>query len=216
MFSLNIFGKKTVDKKCENSLEKNIIVISQLKNQVSLLEKRNDHLSTKMKILLEEIQKIASVNKKQALVLLDKRKQHENEIQKNNGMIHLLEKQISSLENSMINNETIKALQMGKTFIDISHRNMNIDNVEDLLNDIDDQKEISNSISDLFIQRLDNVYENEELLDELNDYILGKPNFMEKPNLPDVPTYIVNKSRKEEEKKEEEEIIERIRSEMLL
>ena len=94
----------------------------------------------------------------------------ETEIEKNGGIINMMEKQISSLESSIINSEVFKTMEKGQQYIKSTQNNVNVDKMEELMDDIDDQQVITQSITDIFTQRLDSVYGDEELLAQLNEY----------------------------------------------
>lgn len=147
-----------------------IDVITQLRAQVETLDKRNNYLDKKIKNAVQEVRAIASTDKKKALRLLNNKKNMETEIEKNGGIINMMEKQISSLESSIINSEVFKTMEKGQQYIKSTQNNVNVDKMEELMDDIDDQQVITQSITDIFTQRLDSVYGDEELLAQLNEY----------------------------------------------
>ena len=129
---------------------------------------------------------------------------NDSEIEKNDGIKNTIENQIFALENSIINTQVFKSIQAGNTHIKNTHNGINIDNMDELMDDIVEQSEISQSISDIFTQRVNSVYEDDELLAELTEYT-DEP----KPItviLPEVPKQnFINVQHHNNKKKEQEE-----------
>lgn len=205
MFSFNLFGKKPQKKESTSTPDtsKTIDVISKLRGQLDSLEKRNVHIETKVKNVVIEIKKVATIDKKKALVLLNRKKTYEEEINKNLGIIDVIERQIVSLENASINQQVFKTMQEGNQFIKNANSNVDMDKMENLLEEIDEQKDTSQAISDIFRQRIDRIYEDEDLLSELNEYTQQKE--VEKstidyhlPQVPDNQNIIVSNQNEEE------------------
>jgi len=215
MFSFNLFGKKP-SQPVHTDNDDNIIsvdIILNLKSKVELLEKKNNFLELKTKNITDDVRKIATTNKKGALILLNKKKDMDLEIQKNIGIITIIEKQISSLESATINLEVFKTMKMGQKIIKKSQENINIDKIEDLMDEIEEQRETTQTISNMFSQRVDLIYEDEDLLAELDE--LKEEIKMEKEILPILLPEVPKNKIVKEDKIQEEQILTRILTEMM-
>jgi hypothetical protein len=210
MFSFNLFGKKP--QKSEqfvkvDNITKTIDVISKLRGQVESLEKRNNYTEVKINKLVTEIKIIANTDKKKALILLNRKNLLDQEVKKNTGMIDVIERQIISLENASVHQQVFKSMQEGNIFIKSSNANINVDKVEDLMDEIDEQKDASQAISDIFSQRVDRMYEDDDLLAQLDEYTekeLTEPINITNIRLPEVSNNKIIIQQKNEDQEEEE------------
>ena len=211
MFLFRLFGTKKEEPVFVDSTKTNN-VISDLKSQLTTLEKRNAYLENKIQKLVAEIRIIASTNKNRALMMLNTKKQYDAEIKKNDGIRYTIESQINSLENSVINIEVTKSIHTGNEYIKNTHSKINIDSIEDLMDDISEQTEISQSISDIFTRKIDALYDDDELLEELN----GFEQQQQLPTQTILPTAPLNYPKIEQKVEEDEETeLQKIRLEMI-
>lgn len=175
-YIMNIFGKSkqqsalsqtTINKNVAN-MANTISVITNLKEQVDLLEKRNNFI-TKQKdnAILEAKQKLEKKDKNGAMLALKKKKQFEDEIAKNQGIQLTLENQIYSLESANMQKAVIDALELGNKSIKNINNNLNPDKIDELMDDIQEQTDNSNAINQALSQNLQQVYDDPDLLEEL-------------------------------------------------
>lgn len=158
----NLFGKKK-----EPSV--NVMdTIQKLKEQVEILNKRNKCVEQKTVLIINEIKQVAKTNQQKALLLLDKKKTYDEEINKNDCSSILLEKQIAALESSIINKQVTDTLRDGNVFVKKVQKTMNIDNIEDLMDDIKETADTQKTISEIFSNQVQGIYDDEDLLNELN------------------------------------------------
>ena len=175
-YIMNIFGKsKQQSTQSQSTINKNmanmantISVITNLKEQVDLLEKRNNFI-TKQKdnAILEAKQKLEKKDKNGAMLALKKKKQFEDEIAKNQGIQLTLENQIYSLESANMQKAVIDALELGNKSIKQINNNLNPDKIDELMDDIQEQTDNSNAINQALSQNLQQVYDDTDLLEEL-------------------------------------------------
>ena len=175
-YIMNIFGKsKQQSTQSQSTINKNmatmantISVITNLKEQVDLLEKRNNFI-TKQKdnAILEAKQKLEKKDKNGAMLALKKKKQFEDEIAKNQGIQLTLENQIYSLESANMQKAVIDALELGNKSIKQINNNLNPDKIDELMDDIQEQTDNSNAINQALSQNLQQVYDDPDLLEEL-------------------------------------------------
>ena len=122
-------------------------------------------------------------------------------------MIDIIERQIISLENSCINQQVFKSMKEGNNLIKSSNANLNIDKIEDLMDEIEEQKEVSQSISDIFSDRVNRIYEDDDLLQQLEEYSekeLNEPINTIDIILPEVTNKKIVIQQKNEEQEEEQ------------
>lgn len=198
--NLNIFGKKKEPP--VNVMD----TIQKLKEQVIILNKRNKCVEQKTATLMTEIKQVAKTNQQKALLLLDKKKTYDEEIHKNDCSCILLEKQIAALESSIINKQVTDTLRDGNLFVKKVQKTMNIDNIEDLMDDIKETADTQKTISEIFSNQVQDIYEDEDLLNELNQIVNEeeqKP--QQKPqsyHFPNVPVENQKENQLEEDEKE--------------
>ena len=205
--NLNIFGKKKEPP--VNVMD----TIQKLKEQVIILDKRNKCVEQKTATLMTEIKQVAKTNQQKALLLLDKKKTYDEEIHKNDCSCILLEKQIAALETSVINKQVTDTLRDGNLFVKKVQKTMNIDNIEDLMDDIKETTDTQKTISEIFSNQVQDIYEDEDLLNELNQIVNEeeeqKPQQKQKPDpsyhFPNVP--VENQRLQREEEEDEKELI---------
>ena len=161
----NLFGKKKVI----DSTPSVIDTITKLRDQVDILNKRNQCVEQKIAQIMGDIKEIAKTNRHKALLLLDKKKTYDEEISKNDSASILLEKQIAVLETSIINKQVTDTLRQGNLFVKKVQKNINVDDIEDLMDDIKESNDTQKAISDIFSNQVSDIYEDEDLLNELNE-----------------------------------------------
>ena len=203
--NLNIFGKKKEPP--VNVMD----TIQKLKEQVEILNKRNKCVEQKTVLIINEIKQVAKTNQQKALLLLDKKKTYDEEIHKNDCSCILLEKQIAALESSIINKQVKDTLRDGNLFVKKVQKTMNIDNIEDLMDDIKETADTQKTISEIFSNQVQDIYEDEDLLNELNQIVneeeqkppqkpQQKPQSYHFPNVPveNQKTVVVNQLEEDE------------------
>ena len=163
---------------------------------------------------MTEIKQVAKTNQQKALLLLDKKKTYDEEIHKNDCSCILLEKQIAALESSIINKQVTDTLRDGNLFVKKVQKTMNIDNIEDLMDDIKETADTQKTISEIFSNQVQDIYEDEDLLNELNQIVneeeqKQKPQQQQKqqpsyhfPNVPVENQTTVAENQLEEDEKE--------------
>jgi len=160
---------------------------------------------------MTEIKQVAKTNQQKALLLLDKKKTYDEEIHKNDCSCILLEKQIAALETSIINKQVTDTLRDGNLFVKKFQKTMNIDNIEDLMDDIKETTDTQKTISEIFSNQVQGIYDDEDLLNELNQIVneeeqkppQHKP--QQKPqsyHFPNVPVENQKENQLEEDEKE--------------
>jgi charged multivesicular body protein 4 len=148
-----------------------------------------------------------------ALFALKRKKLYEAEIDKIANIKMTLETQVMNLESAAQNAETFKAMNAGKDAMKNIREDTNIDRVDDLMDEIKEEMEMADEISNALAQPIDPLLTDEEdLLAELQELeaegveeqLMQPTKKGEEPmELPDVPSAalptIKNATKEEEE-----------------
>lgn len=144
--------------------------ILQLRQTVDTLEKRQVHLDKKIEQQNTEARaKMAKKDKRGALYALKRKKMYEKEIEKINGARLTLEQQMIAIEGTVTNTDTIEAMKLGKKTMESARQGADADTVADLMDDINEEMEQANEISEAISAPANDVLDDDDLLNELND-----------------------------------------------
>eukprot|EP00842_Homolaphlyctis_polyrhiza_P006567 jgi/Hompol1/6911/HPOL_002363-RA len=157
---MHLFGKA----KAAQTTPKDAIV--KLRESLEMLEKREKYLQTKIDAELKIAKANASKNKRVALMALKRKKAYEDQINKISGSRMTLETQAMAIENASVNLETMQAMKAGADAMKQIHGKLNIDKVDQTMDDIREQMDLANEISDAIAQPVGFGAEFDE--DELN------------------------------------------------
>ncbi|TIA68416.1 hypothetical protein E3P92_04042 [Wallemia ichthyophaga] len=153
-----------------------------LRSQLLMLDKKEEHLNKKIDEELKKAKSNATTNKRLATAALRQKKAFEGELDRIAGTRLTLESQVNALESANMNLETINAMKKGSDALKSIHGNLNIDKVDNTMDSIREQMDLTNEISDAISNPVhhDPVDEDElnvelEQLeqDELNNRLLG-------------------------------------------
>ncbi|XP_014777572.1 charged multivesicular body protein 4c isoform X1 [Octopus bimaculoides] len=145
--------------------------IQKLQNIETMLIKKSEHLESKITGELKIAKEQKCSNKRAALQALKRKKRYEKQLHQIDGTLSTIELQREALENAATNTEVLKVMGESASAIKAAHNNMDIDKVHDLMDDVAEQQEIANEISEAisnpvgFGQDIDE----DELLQELED-----------------------------------------------
>jgi len=166
-----------------------IDTITRLQTCYDRLEKRENHINKKIAKNIKEARlKVSQGDKRGAMQHIRKKKMYNRECAKLRGIKLTLQQQIINLEGAQININSINALNEGTNTLKTITKTHTIEEIEDLRDDIEEQQQNMNEVSDLLAEPL-TVVDEDELEDELNDMIGG--NLIEQLtniNLPKAPT----------------------------
>ena len=84
---------------------------------------------------------------------------YEGEVAKLQGARITMDQQIMALESASVNIETFKALQSGAQAMKAVRGNIDADKVEDILDELEEEKEIHNAISDAISRPANDLYD---------------------------------------------------------
>lgn len=162
---MNLFGKK---KQAPVPAPNPIDTIAKLRESLAILEKREEHITKKIEASLSEARmKSQKKDKNGALFALKRKKMYEAEVTKLQGARITMENQILSLETASVNLETIRAMKAGATAMKTMRGDLDADKVDEIIDDLAEEKDIQDAISDAISRPGQEMFNDEELLDEL-------------------------------------------------
>ena len=135
-----------------------------------------------------------------ALQALKRKKRYEQQLTQIDGTLTTLEYQREALENANTNAEVLKTMAVAAKAFKSAHLELDVDKVQDLKDDIQEQQELANEISNVISSPigLDAQIDEDDLLKELEELEEEKlaQELLEIPSttpLPDVPADLPNK-----------------------
>lgn len=210
---MSLFGKIFGGKKQEppaNTQDS----IQKLQDTEELLIKKQAFLEAKIKEEITTAKKHGTTNKRMALQALNRKRQHEKNLSHIDGVLQTLEFQRQALENASTNAEVLNVMGSASKALKAAHNNMDIDQVHDLMEDIAEQQEVANEISEAISNPVGfgNAVDDDELMAELEaleQEELDKQLIEAQPapvSLPDVPTRAFPERQKDKEKDDLDEL----------
>ncbi|KAI9140920.1 Snf7-domain-containing protein [Paraphysoderma sedebokerense] len=171
--------------------------IIKLRETLEMLEKREKYLQTKIDNELKIAKTNATKNKRAALMALKRKKQYEGQIDKISGARMTIETQVMTIENANVNLEAMNAMKSGADAMKHIHGAMDINKVDATMDEIRDQMDLANEISDAISQPVgfgldmdeDELAAELELLEqeELDSKLLDMDTVPVSINAPNVP-----------------------------
>lgn len=138
-----IFGSSKDGKKGPSPQE----AIQKLRETEEMLQKKSDFLEKKCENETNIAKQNAQKNKRIALVALKRRKRYEKQLQQIDGTLSTIEFQREALENASTNTEVLKVMGDAAKALKNTHQ-MDVDEVHDLMDQISEQNEVANEISE--------------------------------------------------------------------
>eukprot|EP01041_Mallomonas_annulata_P002119 gene2119-4140_t len=162
---MNLFGRKKEQPKPDTNA-----AIQLLKANIDILEKRKEHISTKINGFLSEAKHLMQKkDKKGAMFALKKKKMLESELSKIEGATLTLSSQQQTLESASVNVQVFNALKIGAGALQAIHQDLNADKVEDIMEDIEEQNSLQQQISDAIASPAADMFNDDDLLKELEE-----------------------------------------------
>ncbi|CAH1965972.1 unnamed protein product [Acanthoscelides obtectus] len=143
---MSFFGKLFGGKK-ENETPTTGEAIQKLRETEEMLVKKQDFLEKKIEEQLLVAKKNASKNKRLALQALKKKKRLEKNLLQIDGTLTTIEMQREALEGANTNTAVLQSMKNAADALKSAHKNLDIDNVHDIMDDIAEQHDIANEIS---------------------------------------------------------------------
>jgi len=143
--------------------------IVSLRQQVQLIEKKEEYLQKKNEEELKKARANAVSNKPAATMALKRKKMNEAEIDRLAGTRLQLELQVNTLESANLNAETMQAMKKAATALKDIHGNLSLDKVDATMAAVHEQGELAKEIGDAISNPInsDLGLDEDELLSEL-------------------------------------------------
>lgn len=166
-----LFSKKKSKRSSTAPVEQTHTTITKIRDNLAIQEKREIHLTNKIKILENQAKsKMSQGDKRGAIFCMKKKKLHEQEIIKIEQIKMTLETQVMNLEGAVHNVQTFTAMKSGTNHMKKIRKSLGIDAVDDLMDDMRDEMDMQHEVDAAFARPLDPLLgaDEDELLAELN------------------------------------------------
>ncbi|XP_020377185.1 charged multivesicular body protein 4b [Rhincodon typus] len=191
--------------------------IQKLRDTEELLTKKQEFLEKKIDQELLTARKHGTKNKRAALQALKRKKRYEKQLAQIDGTLSTIEFQREALENANTNTEVLKNMGFAAKAMKAAHENMDIDKVDELMQDITEQQELAQEISEAISKPVGfgEDFDEDELMAELEELEqeeldkslleIGGAENVPLPNVPStsLPATPVSAAKKKEEEEED-------------
>lgn len=167
-FLAKLFGSsKGQDKTVPTPVE----AIGRLRDIEDMLVKKQQFFEKKVDEELATAKKHGTKNKRAALQALKRKKRYETQLRQIDGTLTTIEFQREALENANTNTEVLKIMGYAAKALKNAHEDMDIDKVHDLMDEVQEQQEIANEISEAISNPIGfgNDIDEDELTKELEE-----------------------------------------------
>jgi len=137
----NLFGKKEKPTDPQEAINK-------LKDSEEMLEKKSKHLEDQISKEIAAAKQAGTKNKRVALNALKRKKRLEQQLTQIDNTLTTIEFQREALQNARSNAEILKTMQTASKAMKTVHKEVDINSVDDVMEDIQEQQDIAAEISD--------------------------------------------------------------------
>ena len=178
----NLFGKPKMTEEDKTKRIRNTLAL--ITDAIDSQNKRRSHIEKMMESLLVEAKAFASSNKKEnALISLKKRKMYEKQVKIIDDSVFNLEIQKMNIENTQIHKSAYESLVQANSLL--KDTNLNTEKVEDVMDELQDNIQQQEEVSEALSRPLLNIDVEDELKLLQLDEPIDIPNVI--PNIPNVP-----------------------------
>ncbi|KAM7075567.1 charged multivesicular body protein 4c [Molossus nigricans] len=165
--------------------------LARLRETEEMLGKKQEYLENRIHRELSLARKHGTQNKRAALLALRRKKQLEKQLTQIDGTLSTVEFQREALESAHTSAEVLRSMGLAARAMRAAHETTDLNKIDDLMQEITEQQDVAQEISEAFSQRAgrgDDFDEDELLaeLEELEQEELNKK--MTNIRLPDVPS----------------------------
>ncbi|XP_045417751.1 charged multivesicular body protein 4c isoform X2 [Lemur catta] len=128
--------------------------LARLRETEEMLGKKQEYLENRIQRELALAKKHGTQNKRAALQALKRKKRFEKQLTQIDGTLSTIEFQREALENSHTNTEVLRNMGFAAKAMKTVHENMDLNKIDDLMQDITEQQDIAQEISEAFSQRI--------------------------------------------------------------
>ncbi|XP_063780072.1 charged multivesicular body protein 4c [Pseudophryne corroboree] len=142
-----------------------------LRETEEMLTKKQEYLEKKIEQELANARRHGTRNKTAALQALKRKKRLEKQLTQIDGTLSTIEFQREALENSHTNTEVLKNMGYAAKAMKTVHQNMDVDKIDELMQDIHEQQDVAQEISDAISRPVGfgEDFDEDELLAELEE-----------------------------------------------
>lgn len=169
--------------------------IKKLRETEEMLQKKQAYLEDKITKELIIAKKEVSKNKRAAVQALKRKNRYAKQLQQIDGTLSTIEMQREALEGANTNTAVLESMKEAADALKAAHKNMDIDQVHEMMDDIGEQQDVAKEISEAisnpvaFGQDIDED-DLEEELEKLNQEALDEELLKAGPSTAEIPTPI--------------------------
>ncbi|CAJ0608144.1 unnamed protein product [Cylicocyclus nassatus] len=191
-----LFDKKRKRKPATPSAEE---AINNLRDIEAILMKKQEYYEQKIADEVATAKKHGTKNQKLALAALKRKKHHETELSRIDGVLIKIEAQRAALEDAGLNMEVLGVLDHTTNALRLANQDMDIDKVGELMDSIAEDLQLSDEFASAISQPIGDVADEDELLKELEE--LEKASIADIPvELPEAPSGPITRARASRDK----------------
>ncbi|XP_054841042.1 charged multivesicular body protein 4c [Eublepharis macularius] len=162
--------------------------LARLRETEEMLTKKQEYLEARIQKELAVARKHGTRDKRAALQALKRKKRYEKQLSQIDGTLSTIEFQREALENSHTNTEVFKNMGYAAQAMKKVHENMDLDKIDDMMQDITEQQDIAQEITEALTRKVGDDFDEDELLAELEELEQEElNNKMTNVRLPSVP-----------------------------
>ncbi|EYB81404.1 hypothetical protein Y032_0384g397 [Ancylostoma ceylanicum] len=161
-----LFDKKRKRKQATPTAEE---AINNLRDIEAILVKKQEYYEEKIAAEVATAKKHGTKNQKLALAALKRKKHHETELSRIDGVLMKIEAQRTALEDAGLNMEVIGVLDHTTAALRLANQNLDIDKVGELMDTIAEDLQLSDEFATAISQPIGDVHDEDELMKELED-----------------------------------------------
>ncbi|KAF7246364.1 Charged multivesicular body protein 4c [Varanus komodoensis] len=162
--------------------------LARLRETEEMLTKKQEYLEARIEKELALAKKHGTRDKRAALQALKRKKRYEKQLSQIDGTLSTIEFQREALENSYTNAEVFKNMGYAAQAMKKVHENMDLDKIDDMMQDITEQQDIAQEITEAITRKVGDEFDEDELLAELEELEQEElNNKMRNVRLPSVP-----------------------------
>ncbi|XP_008155035.2 charged multivesicular body protein 4c [Eptesicus fuscus] len=165
--------------------------LARLRETEEMLGKKQEYLENRIHRELSLARRHGTHNKPAALQALKRKKRLEKQLSQIDGTLSTVEFQREALENAHTNTEVLRSMGLAARAMRAAHEDMDLNKIDDLMQEITEQQDVAQEISEAFSQRagFGQDFDEDELLAELEELEQEELNKkMTNIRLPSVPS----------------------------
>jgi len=173
-----------------------------------MLDKQETHLEKKMKDATKAaLKKSRAKNKRGAIFELKRKKMFEKRLNQVYGQRENVERLINAMEVVSFNKETIETMKRGKVALEATIKEVDVDEVNDLMDDINENVAMADEVAEAMGQTIGNTDVDEEELEAELEALQNEEMEAKMLEVPELPVDEKEETKQESKEQESEEEI---------